>query len=54
MTGLPEPTYFQAVQELAKLARWSDADVKDQPRDAAWVAYAWIALCRARVEAGDR
>lgn len=51
----PDPSYAEAVTELARLAPgWSKADVKDKPRDAAWVAYGWIAKCRAIVEAGDR
>jgi hypothetical protein len=54
MSGLPDVSYHQAVKELAALSRWSNADVQKQPRDAAWVAYAWIAKCRERVEAGDR
>jgi len=48
------PSYAEAVHELARLSRWSKSDVKDQPRDAAWVAYAYIAKCRAIVEDGDR
>lgn len=51
---LPDPTYQEAVTELARLARWPKSDVKDQPRDASWQAYAWIAKCRAVIEAGDK
>lgn len=54
MSALPEPSYAEAVTELARLARWSKGDVKDQPRDASWVAYAWISKCRAVIEAGDQ
>ena len=54
MPDLPTPSYAEAVIELARLSRWSNREVKDQPRDASWQAYAWIARCRAVVEAGDR
>lgn len=54
MPDLPTPTYAEAVTELSRLSRWSKRDVKEQPRDASWVAYGWIARCRAVVEAGDQ
>lgn len=54
MKPLPDPTFHEAVNELARLARWRQGEVLKQPRDAAWQAYAWIARCRAVVEAGDQ
>lgn len=49
-----DPSYAEAVTELARLARWSKGEVKDKPRDAAWVAYGWIARCRKIIEDGDK
>lgn len=51
---LPEPTYAEALIELARLSRWPRDDVREQPRDASWQAYAWVAKCRRVVEAGER
>jgi hypothetical protein len=49
-----ELTYSEAVRRLAELAQWSDVRVKDEPREASFVAYARVAQWRTRVELGDR
>lgn len=54
MTHLPWPTYAEAVIELARLSRWSRADVVEQPSDAGWQGHAWVARCVRVIEAGDR